>query len=58
MIRTLADASADDQALSAMQIVCTVFGFLLTVLTTVVVTVYARRRLSDLQKDEEQLLLQ
>ncbi|XP_076905694.1 uncharacterized protein LOC143561514 [Bidens hawaiensis] len=58
MIRTLADASTDEQALSAMQIVCTVFGFLLTVLTTVVVTIYARRRLSELQKDEEQLLLQ
>ncbi|KAD5508313.1 hypothetical protein E3N88_16016 [Mikania micrantha] len=58
MIRTLADASNDQQSLSAPQIICTVFGFLLTVATTVVVTVYAKRRLSDLQKDEEQLLLQ
>ncbi|KAM0046058.1 putative SNARE associated golgi family protein [Helianthus debilis subsp. tardiflorus] len=58
MIRTLADASNDHQSLSAPQIICTVFGFLLTIATTVVVTVYAKRRLSELQKDEEQLLLQ
>lgn len=58
MIRTLADASNDQQSLSAPQIVFTVFGFLLTIATTVVVTVYAKRRLSELQKDEEQLLLQ
>lgn len=58
MIRTLADASNDQHSLSAPQIICTVIGFLLTVATTVVVTVYAKRRLSELQKDEEQLLLQ
>ncbi|PWA72659.1 SNARE associated Golgi protein [Artemisia annua] len=58
MIRTLADASNDQQSLSAPQIMCTVFGFLLTVATTVVVTVYAKKRLSELQTDEEQLLLQ
>ncbi|KAK9072946.1 hypothetical protein SSX86_009382 [Deinandra increscens subsp. villosa] len=58
MIRTLADASDDQQSLSPPQIVCTVSGFILTIATTVVVTVYAKRRLSDLQTDEEQLLLQ
>lgn len=58
MIRTLADASNDQQSLSPPQIICTVFGFLLTIATTVVVTVYAKRRLSELQTDEEQLLLQ
>ncbi|MFS7913908.1 putative SNARE associated golgi family protein [Helianthus anomalus] len=58
MIRTLADASDDQQTLSVPQIICTVFGFVLTIATTVVVTVYSKRRLSDLQKDEEQLLLQ
>lgn len=58
MIRTLADASNDQHSLSAPQILCTVIGFLLTIATTVVVTVYAKRRLSELQKDEEQLLLQ
>ncbi|KAI3687483.1 hypothetical protein L1987_81180 [Smallanthus sonchifolius] len=58
MIRTLADASYDQQSLSASQIICTVFGFLLTIATTVVVTVYAKKRLSELQTDEEQLLLQ
>lgn len=58
MIRTIADASDDQQSLSAPQILCTVFGFLLTIATTVIVTVFAKRRLSELQKDEEQLLLQ
>ncbi|KAD4384736.1 hypothetical protein R6Q59_011117 [Mikania micrantha] len=58
MIRTLADASYDQRSLSAPQIIFTVFGFLLTIATTVMVTVYAKRRLSELQKDEEQLLLQ
>lgn len=58
MIRTLADASDDQHSLSATQIIFTVVGFLLTITTTVVVTVYAKRRLNELQKDEEQLLLQ
>ncbi|MFS7952505.1 hypothetical protein Hanom_Chr07g00607751 [Helianthus anomalus] len=57
MIRTLANASNDNQSPSAPQIICIVFGFLLTIATTVVVTVYAKRWLSELQKDE-QLLLQ
>ncbi|KAJ0836796.1 hypothetical protein HanRHA438_Chr16g0771031 [Helianthus annuus] len=58
MIRTLVDASNDHQSLSAPHIIYMVFGFLLTIATTVVVTVYAKRRLSELQKDDEQLLLQ
>ncbi|KAI3752915.1 hypothetical protein L2E82_24957 [Cichorium intybus] len=57
MIRTLADASYDQHSLSATQIIFIVFGFLLTIITTVVVTVYVKRRLNELQKDEEQLLL-
>ncbi|KAI3710938.1 hypothetical protein L2E82_40734 [Cichorium intybus] len=58
MIRTLADASNDRRSLSAQQIICTVVGFLLTVTTTVGVTVYAKRRLSKLQKEEEKPLIQ
>ncbi|KAL7594984.1 hypothetical protein Lser_V15G27733 [Lactuca serriola] len=58
MIRTLADASNDQHSLSVTQILGTVGGFLLTITTTVLVTVYAKRRLNELQKDEEQLLLQ
>ncbi|XP_076918257.1 uncharacterized protein LOC143578631 [Bidens hawaiensis] len=54
MIKTLADASNEKRMISAQQIVCTVVGFLLTVVTTVGVTVYAKRRLSKLQKEEEQ----
>ncbi|KAI3691715.1 hypothetical protein L6452_31517 [Arctium lappa] len=57
MIRTLADASHDNRSLTTLQIVFTVGGFVLTIATTVVVTVYAKKRLSELQKDEEQLLL-
>ncbi|KAK1438683.1 hypothetical protein QVD17_04493 [Tagetes erecta] len=58
MIRTFADASNDKQMISAQQISCMIVGFLLTVVTTVGVTVYAKRRLSKLQREEEQPLLQ
>ncbi|XP_071730766.1 uncharacterized protein [Rutidosis leptorrhynchoides] len=60
MIRTLADASKDQRSLAPLQIVFTVCGFVLTIVTTVIVTVIARKRLSELQElqeDEEQLLL-
>ncbi|XP_076938800.1 uncharacterized protein LOC143607132 [Bidens hawaiensis] len=54
MIKTLADASNEKRMISAQQIVCTVVGFLLTVMTNIGVAVYAKRRLSKLQKEEEQ----
>lgn len=57
MIRTLADASKDQRSLAPLQIVFTVCGFILTIVTTIIVTVYAKKRLSELQVDEEQLLL-
>lgn len=57
MIRTLADASKDQRSLAPLQIVFTVCGFILTIVSTVIVTVYARKRLSELQGDEEQVLL-
>ncbi|XP_057513390.1 uncharacterized protein LOC130795355 [Actinidia eriantha] len=57
LIRTLADASHGRHSLSAPQIIFNVLGFCATVATTIVVTIYAKRRLKDLHKDE-QLLLQ
>lgn len=57
MIRTLADASHDNRSLTTLQIVFTVGGFVLTIVTTVIVTFYAKKRLNELQKNEEQLLL-
>lgn len=56
LIKTLADASHDRHALSAPQIILNLVGFCATVATTVVVTVYAKRRLKELQKEEELLL--
>ncbi|PWA34457.1 SNARE associated Golgi protein [Artemisia annua] len=57
MISSLADASNDDRRMSTPQIVCTVVGFLLTVVTTAGVTVYTKRRLSK-SRDEDEPLLQ
>lgn len=59
MIRTLADASKEERSLAPLQIVFTVCGFILTIVTTIIVTVYAKKRLSELQKveEEQQLLL-
>nr|XP_027083900.1 transmembrane protein 64-like [Coffea arabica] len=56
LIKTLADASHDRHALSAPQIILNLVGFCATVATTVVVTIYAKRRLKELQKEEELLL--
>ncbi|XP_019156691.1 PREDICTED: uncharacterized protein LOC109153276 [Ipomoea nil] len=56
VIKTLANASQDGSSLSAVQILCTVLGFCLTMATTVLITVYAKRRLNQLQREE--LLLQ
>uniref|UniRef100_A0A5B6YSX7 VTT domain-containing protein n=1 Tax=Davidia involucrata TaxID=16924 RepID=A0A5B6YSX7_DAVIN len=56
LIRALADASHDRHSLSAPQIIFNVAGFCATVITTVIITVYAKRRLKELQKEEELLL--
>ncbi|XP_073052054.1 uncharacterized protein [Primulina eburnea] len=56
LIKTLADASHDHHTLSAPQIIFNVFGFCTTVAATVVVTIYAKRRLRELQNAEELLL--
>ena len=56
LIKTLADASHDRHALSAPQIILNLVGFCATVATTVVVSIYAKRRLKELQKEEELLL--
>ncbi|KAL2543514.1 SNARE associated Golgi protein family [Forsythia ovata] len=56
LIKTLADASQDRHSLSAPQIICNVIGFCISVATTVIVTLYAKRRLNKLQAEEELLL--
>ncbi|XP_057977004.1 uncharacterized protein LOC131164070 [Malania oleifera] len=56
LIRALADASHDRHSLSAPQIVFNILGFCATVATTIIFTVFAKRRLKALQKEEEQLL--
>ncbi|KAM7256315.1 hypothetical protein ACFE04_012056 [Oxalis oulophora] len=55
-IRALADASHERQSLSAPQIVFTVVGFLATVITTIIFTSYAKRKLKELQREDEPLL--
>ncbi|XP_014510667.1 transmembrane protein 64 [Vigna radiata var. radiata] len=56
LIRTLADASHEKHSLSAPQIILNVAGFCITVATTIFITAFARRRLDELQKEEETLL--
>ncbi|RDX70029.1 hypothetical protein CR513_50774, partial [Mucuna pruriens] len=56
LILTLADASHEKHSLSAPQIILNVAGFCITVATTIVITAYARRRLDELQREEEPLL--
>ncbi|KAK8533206.1 hypothetical protein V6N13_046366 [Hibiscus sabdariffa] len=53
LIQTLADASQERHGLSAVQILLNVGGFLITLVTTVVFTVYAKRQLRILQTEEE-----
>lgn len=56
MIKTLADASIDNRVLSTSQIVLNVLGFASSVTTTVLVTIIAKRRLKEMQKEEELLI--
>ncbi|KAL6556819.1 hypothetical protein OROHE_006695 [Orobanche hederae] len=56
LIKTLANASHDRHSLSALDIVFNVVGFCISVVTTVIVTLYAKRRLNELQMEEELLL--
>ncbi|MFS8021124.1 hypothetical protein Hanom_Chr16g01423731 [Helianthus anomalus] len=58
MIRTLANASKDQRSLAPLQIVLTVCGFVITIVSTITVTIYAKKRLSELQANVEQLMLQ
>lgn len=51
LIQTLADASDDGHSLSAQQIVFNVIGFCVTVITTIVFTVYAKSKLKVLQDE-------
>ncbi|GAB2274074.1 hypothetical protein Dimus_008844 [Dionaea muscipula] len=56
LIQALADASHDQHFLSAQEIIFDVLGFAAAATTTVICTVYAKRRLSRLQMEEELLL--
>ncbi|KAL5748600.1 hypothetical protein ACOSQ2_025897 [Xanthoceras sorbifolium] len=56
LIRTLADASHEQCALSAQQIILNVVGFCATVATTIIITMYAKKQLKVLQKEEDLLL--
>lgn len=57
-IKTLANASHDRRSLSAPQIVLNAIGFSITVIVTVLITLYAKRRIKELQMQEELPLLQ
>lgn len=57
IIQTLADASDDRQSMSTPQILFNIAGFCITAAATVLVTLYAKRRLKELQM-EEVLVLQ
>lgn len=52
IIQTLADASHNQHIVSAPQIMFNVAGFCITAATTVIVTLYAKRRLKELQMEE------
>ncbi|KAF3448435.1 hypothetical protein FNV43_RR09148 [Rhamnella rubrinervis] len=56
LIKTLADASHEHRGLSAPQIIFTVVGFCATVATTIFITMYAKRKLKELQMEDELLL--
>lgn len=59
LIRTLADASsAEQKGFSILQNVLNILGFVATVVTTVLITKYAKRQLEVMKKEEEALLLQ
>ncbi|KAA3456461.1 TVP38/TMEM64 family membrane protein isoform X1 [Gossypium australe] len=53
LIQTLADASQERHGLSAVQILLNVGGFLITLVAIIVFTVYAKRQLRKLQREEE-----
>ncbi|PIN02737.1 hypothetical protein CDL12_24746 [Handroanthus impetiginosus] len=50
-IKTLADASEDPHTLSAPQIILNLIGFCITATATAIVTLYAKRRLKQLQME-------
>lgn len=56
LIKTLADASGEHQALSAQQIIFNVLGFAATVATTIICTIFAKRRLKTIPIEDESLL--
>ncbi|KAJ1416059.1 SNARE associated Golgi protein [Sesbania bispinosa] len=56
LIRTLANASHEKHTLSALQIALNVVGFCITSATIIFSTIYAKRRLKELQEEDDLLL--
>ncbi|KAL2348107.1 hypothetical protein Fmac_002107 [Flemingia macrophylla] len=56
LIKTLANATHQKDTISVTQIVLNVVGFCVTVATIIFFTVYAKRQLKELQKEEDLLL--
>ncbi|KAK7406203.1 hypothetical protein VNO78_07823 [Psophocarpus tetragonolobus] len=56
LIKTLANVSHQNRTLSASQIILNVVGFCITVATIIIFTVYAKRQLKELQKEDDLLL--
>ncbi|KAF8380407.1 hypothetical protein HHK36_027893 [Tetracentron sinense] len=52
LLRTLADATQERHSLSTPQVIFNVVGFGATVGATVIITMYAKRRLKELQEEE------
>ncbi|XP_019423622.1 PREDICTED: transmembrane protein 64-like [Lupinus angustifolius] len=55
-LQTVADASHKKHNLSAMEIIVNIVGFCITVGTIIFITIYAKRRLKELEKEDELLL--
>ncbi|KAJ4955511.1 hypothetical protein NE237_012294 [Protea cynaroides] len=53
LIWTLAEASREHKSLTPQQTILNIIGFVFTVATTIITTVYARKKLSELNEDEE-----
>ncbi|XP_043717332.1 transmembrane protein 64-like [Telopea speciosissima] len=56
LLGTLAEATQEHRSLTAQQAILNVIGFCFTVATTVVSTVYAKRKLNGLKEEEELVL--
>ncbi|KAJ4951471.1 hypothetical protein NE237_028303 [Protea cynaroides] len=53
LIQTLAEATQERRSLSAQQTIFNVLGFCFMVATTIIITIYAKRKLKELQEEED-----